>query len=64
MVKKGDRVALESEKVGRPEHTGIVLGVRGRLIQVRWDDGRESSFVPSAGSLRVLPPEHEELRGP
>jgi hypothetical protein len=64
MVKKGDRVALESEKVGRSEKTGEVVGVRGPLIQVRWDDGRETSVIPSAGSLRVLPPRVQHERAP
>ncbi|MDQ3946134.1 MAG: DUF1918 domain-containing protein [Actinomycetota bacterium] len=54
MVQVGDRVVVEAEKVGREPRTGVVLGVEGPLIQVRWDNGGESSFVPSAGSMRVV----------
>ena len=34
---------------------GVVTGVNGSSVQVRWDDGHETSFVPTAGSMRVLP---------
>ncbi|MGH2789144.1 MAG: DUF1918 domain-containing protein [Actinomycetota bacterium] len=54
MVQVGDRVVLESEKVGQPQHTGVVTGAHGNLLRVRWDDGKESSFIPSAGSLQVI----------
>jgi hypothetical protein len=54
LVKVKDRVAVESEKVGTPERTGVVTSVRGSLINVRWDSGDESAFVPNAGSLRVI----------
>ena len=30
---------------------------RGPLVQVRWDNGKETSFVPAAGSMWVEPPE-------
>jgi small-conductance mechanosensitive channel len=58
MFKVGDRIELESERVGQPPHTGTVTAITGRLLQVRWDDGRESSFIPSAGSVKVIG--HEE----
>jgi hypothetical protein len=53
MVEVGDRVLVESEKVGTVTRGGVVMAVEGRLITVRWDAGSESVFVPSAGSLRV-----------
>jgi hypothetical protein len=53
MVEVGDRVLVESEKVGSAVRTGVVTAVADRLITVRWDSGSESVFVPSAGSLRV-----------
>jgi hypothetical protein len=53
MVEVGDRVLVESEKVGSVTRSGVVLAVQDRLITVRWDSGSESVFVPSAGSLRV-----------
>ena len=62
MVEVGDRVVVESEKVGTVTRSGVVTAVEDRLITVRWDSGSESVFVPSSGSLRVTghePPEGE-----
>ena len=53
MVEVGDRVLVESQRVGDVTRSGVVTAVDGRLITVRWDSGAESVFVPSAGSLRV-----------
>jgi hypothetical protein len=53
MVEVGDRVVVESEKVGTLTRSGVVMAVEGPLITVRWDSGSESVFIPSAGSLRV-----------
>jgi hypothetical protein len=53
MVEVGDRVLVESEKVGGAVRSGVVTAVDDRLITVRWDSGSESIFVPSAGSLQV-----------
>ncbi len=56
MVNVGDRIVVESEKVGSPPRRGEVTAVTGRMLAVRWEDGEESTFVPSAGSLRVEEP--------
>jgi hypothetical protein len=56
MVEVGDRVLVESEKVGSVTRSGVVTAVDDPLITVRWDSGSESVFVPSAGSLRVTRP--------
>jgi Domain of unknown function (DUF1918) len=53
MVNVGDRVLVESEKVGSATRGGVVTAVDGRMITVRWDTGGESVFVPSAGCLQV-----------
>jgi Domain of unknown function (DUF1918) len=53
MVEVGDRVLVESEKVGMVTRSGVVIAVDGWLITVRWDSGSQSVFIPSAGSLRV-----------
>jgi hypothetical protein len=53
MVEVGDRMLVESEKVGMVTRSGVVMAVDGRLITVRWDSGSQSVFIPSAGSLRV-----------
>lgn len=60
MVDKGDRVIVESEKVGVEPRTGVVTDVHGPTIQVRWDDGHETTFVPAAGAMKV---EHTEQGG-
>ena len=52
-VNVGDRIVVESEKVGAPPRRGEVIAVSGTLLTVRWETGHESTFVPSAGSLRV-----------
>jgi hypothetical protein len=61
MVEVGDRVLVESEKVGAVTRSGVVTAVEDRLITVRWDSGSESVFVPSAESLQVTG--HEPPQG-
>lgn len=53
MVNVGDRIIVESEKVGSPPRRGEVTAVSGTMLTVRWKTGEQSTFVPSAGSLRV-----------
>jgi hypothetical protein len=53
MVKVGDPVLVEWEKVGSVTRSGVVTAVDGRLITVGWDAGPESMIVPSAESLQV-----------
>jgi len=57
-VKTGDRIAVETERVGQPPREGEVLEViEGHTMvsyRVKWDDGHESSFTPAAGSVTVL----------
>jgi hypothetical protein len=53
MVEVGDRVLVESEKVGSATRSGVVTAVDGPLITVHWDSGSSSMFVPSAGCLQV-----------
>ncbi len=62
MVNVGDHVALESEKVGQPPQTGVVTGIHRQLLHVRWDTGKESSFIPSAGALQVIEEGSEDKR--
>ncbi len=55
----GDRIVVESEKVGRAPREGTVLQVieasYGTRYRVLWDDGHESTFRPSAGSATIVP---------
>ena len=59
VAKAGDRIVVESEKVGLADRTGEILEViphdYGTEYHVRWDDGHESSFRPAAGSVRIEP---------
>lgn len=54
MVEVGARVEVESEKVGVEPRAGVVTGVDGATLRVRWDSGEETSFVPAAGAMRVI----------
>jgi hypothetical protein len=55
----GDRIIVESEKVGRPAREGTILEVipssEHDRYRVRWNDGHESTITPTAGSARVVP---------
>jgi Domain of unknown function (DUF1918) len=54
MVEVGSRILVESEKVGTPSREGVVLAVQGDRVKVRWDNEQETTFLPAAGSLRVV----------
>jgi hypothetical protein len=54
MVDIGDRVQLASRKVGQEPRTGVVTGVTGGAIIVRWSSGQESRLVPGPGELTVV----------
>ena len=54
----GDRIIVESEKVGKSPREGEIIKViespLGARYEVRWEDGHESTFRPSAGSSRIV----------
>ena len=54
----GDRIVVESEKVGQAAREGVILEVieasYGTRYRVRWDDGHETTIRPSAGSARTI----------
>jgi uncharacterized protein DUF1918 len=56
----GDRIAVESEKAGRPPRLGEILEVTdtpwGVRYRVRWDDGHDTVIRPTAGSMHVIQP--------
>jgi hypothetical protein len=54
MAVVGDRVQISSRKVGEASRDGVVTGVTGSLLTVRWSTGEESTVVPSMGSLAVV----------
>jgi hypothetical protein len=47
-------VQVSSGKVGEASRDGVVTGVTGSLLRVRWSTGEESTVVPSMGSLAVV----------
>jgi hypothetical protein len=57
-ARAGDRIIIESERVGQHDREGEILEVieasYGTRYRVRWDDGRESTLRPSAGSARII----------
>jgi len=57
--KVGDRVSMESERAGQPTREGVILEVlgagEGAHYRVRWDNGHETTFYPTAGSIRIIP---------
>ena len=66
-AKIGDRIIVETERVGQADREGEILEViespPGTHYRVRWDDGRESTFWPAAGSARIVPAESEARPG-
>jgi len=63
-AKVGDHIVVESESVGTPTREGevleVMIGEVGVRYRVRWQDGHETVFTPSAGSVRVI----EKLSSP
>ena len=56
--KVGDRVVLESERTGQAAREGEILEVlgvgEGVHYRVRWENGHESTFFPSGGSITII----------
>ena len=55
-VKKGDRLVIESERVGQLARAGTVeevLSAEPLRVAVRWDDGSLSTLSPDAGAARI-----------
>lgn len=56
-VRAGDVIEVVSNKVGQPNHRGTVERVMGTdpmRLEVAWDDGHRSVFMPAAGNARVV----------
>jgi hypothetical protein len=57
-AKVGDRIVLESERVGQHDREGEILEITesplGVNYRVRWNDGHITEFRPKAGSARIL----------
>ena len=61
-ARKGDIVLVRSEKSGDQGRRGLVLGVLGSMLTIRWDDDTESMFIPGPGTLTVVGKEHNLKR--
>ena len=52
----GDRIIIETERVGQADRIGEILEVieadYGTRYRVRWEDGHESEIRPAGGSAR------------
>jgi Domain of unknown function (DUF1918) len=50
----GDRITIESNRVGGGSRTGEIVEVieaaDTKHYRIRWDDGHESVYYPSAGA--------------
>lgn len=54
MVSVGSRIEVESDKLGVEPRRGTVTGLHGAAVEVRWDDGHETTFVPGPGAMQVI----------
>jgi len=50
----GNRVRVASRKVDEPPREGVVTGVTGGLLRIRWSTGEESTVVPGPGAYTVV----------
>jgi hypothetical protein len=54
----GDRISVDSQKAGESPRQGTVLEVveheYGTSYRVAWDDGHESTFRPTAGTVHRI----------
>jgi hypothetical protein len=55
MANVGDQVQISSGRVGQLPREGIVTGVSGVMLRVKWSTGEESTLIPGAGSTVVIP---------
>lgn len=57
-ARRGDRIIIDSAKVGSPPREGEILKVMERELsvtyQVKWGDGHETLISPVAGSARIV----------
>jgi hypothetical protein len=50
----GDRVRIAPTKVAGTPREGVVTGVVGRLLRIKWSTGEESTIAPGLGSVAVV----------
>lgn len=52
----GDRLIVESERVGQGARTGVIEEVLAQTpprYRVRWEDGHTTVFTPTAGAAKI-----------
>jgi hypothetical protein len=58
-AKAGDRIVVETERTGQVPREGEILEVLSPgpnvHYRVRWADGHETTFFPSAGNATIVP---------
>lgn len=63
-ARKGDRISVDSQKAGEVSRQGTILEIiehdYGTSYRVRWDDGHETTFRPTAGTVHTLQPSHSK----
>jgi hypothetical protein len=62
MASIGDKVRVQSRKVGQAPRDGVVTGFSGPLLRVKWSTGGESSFIPGPGSVTVMSKQRSAAR--
>ena len=64
----GDELVVKGRHVGDPDRTGTVIEVHGEdngpPYLVRWDDGHETSFYPTSGTVAEHAPLPVRRQGP
>jgi hypothetical protein len=62
-ARKGDLISVDSPKAGEPPRQGTILEIieheYGTSYRVAWDDGHESTFRPTAGTVHTVHPADE-----
>jgi hypothetical protein len=57
---KGDRISVDSQKTGESPRQGTILEViqhdYGTSYRVAWEDGHETTFRPTAGTVHTVHP--------
>jgi hypothetical protein len=54
----GDRIVVESEKVGQAARVGVieeVLQEQPARLRIRWEDGHITVLTPSDGAASIAP---------
>jgi hypothetical protein len=56
-VREKDKIEVVSNKVQEPNRQGVVQRVLEEdplRLEIAWDDGHTTEFMPAGGNLRVL----------